>query len=232
VEHISNIRILTSNATHALLGALIRAFERARPQYAVALEADSAKSMLERIEHGERADIAVLNAPHVQALAAAGILDEATRRPFTRSRIGVAVRAGAAHPDIATVDAFRQMLLDARAIAHTVHGASGMYVPRLIERLGLTAVLGPKIVTRPGGLIGKLVASGEAEIAIQQISELVAVEGIELVGPLPEEIQMTFDSAVALFAGSRNAEGAAELARFFWSQEVALVFAAHGLERL
>lgn len=226
------MRIVTSNATHALLGALIRTFERSQPEHTVALDADSAKSMLERIERGERADVAVLNAPHVEALAASGILDEATRRPFTRSRIGVAVRAGTPHPDIATADAFRQMLLDAHSIAHTVHGASGMYVPRLIERLGLTAELRPKVVTRPGGLIGKLVASGEAQIAIQQISELLAVDGIELVGPLPDELQMTFDSAVALFAECPNTESAVAFVRFLWSPETTALYEAHGLERL
>jgi molybdate transport system substrate-binding protein len=231
-EHISNVRVVTSNATLALLGALVRAFERARPQYTVALEADSAKSMLARIENGERADVAVLNAPHVQALANAGILDEATRRPFTRSRIGVAVRAGTPHPDIATVDAFRQMLLDARSIAHTVHGASGMYVPWLIESLGLTAQVGPKIVTRAGGLIGRLVASGEAQIAIQQISELLAVDGIDLVGPLPDDIQMTFESAVALFTACPNEEGSVAFVRFLWSPGAAALYEAHGLERL
>ena len=232
MEHISNIRVVTSNATHALLAALVRSFERAEPQYAISLEADSANSMLARIRNGEGADVAVLNAPHVEALATAGILDERTLRPFTRSRIGVAVRAGAPHPDIATVAAFRQMLLYARSIAHTVHGASGVYVPKMVERLGLSADVGPKTVTRPGGLIGKVVATGEAEVAIQQISELLAVEGIEIVGPLPAEIQMTFDSAVALFADAANTDGADKLVRFFWSPEVASLFDKHGLERL
>jgi molybdate transport system substrate-binding protein len=232
VEHISNTRVVTSNATHALLAALVRSFEHAEPHHGISLEADSANSMLARIRNGEHADVAVLNAPHVEALAAAGILDERTLRPFTRSCIGVAVRAGAPHPDIATVGAFRQMLLDTHSIAHTVHGASGMYVPKMIERLGLSAEVGPKTVTRPGDLIGKVVAAGEAEIAIQQMSELLAVDGIEIVGPLPAEIQMTFDSAVALFTDSANGDGAGKLLRFFWSSEVAPLFDKHGLERL
>jgi molybdate transport system substrate-binding protein len=231
VEH-SNIRLLTSNATHALLDALVGEFERVEPRYHVSLEADSAKSMLSRIENGERADLGVLNAPHVEALAATGILDRATLRPFTRSRIGVAVRAGAPHPDISSLEAFRRMLLDARSIAHTVHGASGMYVPTLIERLGLTDRVRPKIVTRPGGLIGKVVAAGEAQIAIQQISELLAVDGIELVGPLPDEIQMTFDSSVAHFSEATNAEGARALLAFFSRPALAALFQSHGLERL
>ena len=232
MEHISKIRLVTSNATHALLDALVRVFERDEPGHRVLLEADSAKAMLARLENGERADLAVLNAPHVAALAATGILDRVTLRPFTRSRIGVAVRAGAPHPDVSTVTAFRQMLLDAQSIAHTVHGASGMYVPKLIQRLGLTDIMRSKTVTRPGGLIGKVVAAGEAQIAIQQISELLAVDGIELVGPLPDEIQMTFDSAIAIFSEPANTEGARALLCFFTRPELARHFEAHGLERL
>ena len=102
----------------------------------------------------------------------------------------------------------------------------------MVERLGLSAGVAPKTVTRPGGLIGKVVAAGEAEVAIQQMSELLAVEGIEIVGPLPAEIQMTFDSAVALFTDAANANGAGKLVRFFWSTEVAALFQSHGLERL
>ena len=226
----TTLRVVTSNATHSLLGALVEAYGRVQPHQPVELTADSASLMLERIRNGECADLAVLNAPDINALVQAGILDARTRRSFTRSRIGVAVRAGAPHPDIASADAFRRTLLAARAIAHTVHGASGMYVPKLIERLGIADQV--TTVTRPGGLIGKVVAAGEAEIAIQQISELLAVEGIEVVGPLPDELQMTFDSALAAFAGSPHAEAASSLVNFFLSPDVARLFESHGLQRL
>jgi len=228
----SIIRIVTSNATHALLRALVHAFERAQQHYTATLEADSAKVMLGRIQNGERADLAVLNAPDVDTLATTRIVDPKTQRLFTRSRIGVAVRAGVPHPDIGSVDALRRTLLAARAIAHTVHGASGMYVPKLIERLGVSCDVKPKIVTRPGGLIGKLVASGEAELAIQQIPELLAVAGIEIVGPLPDELQMTFESALGVFAESSNAAGALALSEFFFSPGIAHLFEHHGLERI
>ena len=107
-----------------------------------------------------------------------------------------------------------------------------MYVPKLIERLGVSCDVKPKIVTRPGGLIGKLVASGEAELAIQQIPELLAVAGIEIVGPLPDELQMTFESALGVFAESSNAAGALALSEFFFSPGIAHLFEHHGLERI
>lgn len=232
METLGTIRVLTSNATHVLLRTLVDAFAGRNPSSAVAVEADSAKVMLSRIRDGERADIAVLNAPDIDVLVALGILDAASSRPFTRSRIGLAVRAGTAHPDIRSVDAFRQTLLNARSVAHTVHGASGLYVPKLLERLGIADRVGPKTVTRPGGLIGKVVAAGDAEIAIQQMSELLAVEGIEIVGFLPDEIQMAFDSKLAVFTDSGRRQGVAELIRFFGAPDSAAAFTTSGLERI
>jgi molybdate transport system substrate-binding protein len=158
-------------------------------------------------------------------------VEPAGRRLFARSRVGVAVRAGAPHPDISTVDAFRRTLLAARAIAHTVHGASGMYVPTLLERLGIAAEMKPKTVTRPGGFIGVVVASGEAEIAVQQISELLAVPGIELVGPLPDEVQKVFETAAGMFADTKNRDRAQALLRFFSAPQCAKTFVEKGLEQ-
>src|SRR4051812_1522638 len=131
----------------------------------VVIESDSAQTMLARIEAGERADLAVLNAPHVDRLVELRILDRESRRPFARSLIGVAVRSGTPHPDVTSVDALRETLLAARSIAHTVHGASGMYVPELLRKLGIADTMKDRIVTRPGGLIGKVVAAGEADLA-------------------------------------------------------------------
>jgi hypothetical protein len=111
----------------------------------------------------------------VAGLEKRGVVRTGSCRVFARSRVGVAVRAGAPKPDISSVAALRRALLDARSIAHTVHGASGMYVPELLERLGIAGEVKHKIVTRPGGYIGGVVASGDAEIAVQQIVELLAV---------------------------------------------------------
>ena len=223
------LKIATSNATRAVLNALIRTFERETRQEVV-LVYDSAYVMLARIKKGELADVAVLNAPDIDELVKLRILAGDSRRLFARSRVGIAVRAGTAHPDISTVDALRQTLLRARAIAHTVHGASGMYVPTLLEQLGISNELKPKTITRPGGLIGELVAAGEAEIAIQQISELHAVGGIEIVGPLPEPVQKTFESAAAIFTESKQRARAEALLRLFAAPSSTAMFRERGLE--
>jgi molybdate transport system substrate-binding protein len=223
------LRVFTSNATHALLEALATRFE-AETGCRVEIGFDSAKTLLARIEAGERADIAVLNAPHVDRLVSSSVLEAG--RPFARSLIGIAVRRGEPHPDVSTVEALAQTLLGARAIAHTVHGASGMYVPELLRRLGIAEAMKDRIVTRPGGLIAKVVAAGEADIAIQQISELLAVPGVEVVAPLPEAVQKTLESSAAMFIGTARRVAAERLLAFFQVPEAEGLFTAKGLEQV
>lgn len=224
------LTVLTSNSTQPLLEALAARFERETGK-AVRVRCDSAKVMLARIKAGETGDVVVLGTAALDDLVTLGRVEPATRRLFARSRVGVAVRKGVPHPDISTVEALRRTLLDARVIAHTVHGASGMYVPTLLERLGIAEEMKAKTVTRPGGFIGVVVASGEAEIAVQQISELLAVPGIELVGPLPDEVQKVFETAAGLFVDSARPEDARALLRYFSTRECAMVFEEKGLEQ-
>lgn len=222
------IVVLTSNSTQPLLDALGARFER-ETGTPVRVRCDSAKVMLARIKAGETGDVVVLGAAAVDELVELGRVDGGARRLFARSRIGIAVRAGTPHPDISSVTALRQTLLEARAIAHTVHGASGMYVPTLLERLGITDAMKGKIVTRQGGFIGVVVAAGEAEIAVQQISELLAVPGIELVGPLPDEVQKVFETAASVFVDSGMPQDARALLHYFSAPGCAEVFVEKGL---
>ena len=225
------IRILTSNSSLTVLDALAPAFERASG-HRYTVDVASAKVMLGRIKSGETGDVVILGASVVKELEQLGMVAAGSGRLFARSRVGVAVRAGAPKPDISSVDAFRCTLLNARSIAHTVHGASGMYVPVLLERLGIAEQMKPKTVTRPGGYIGTVVAAGEAEIAVQQIVELLAVPGIDLVGPLPDEIQKVFETSAGVFAASRHATAAETLLRFLLAPAHAGVFREKGLEQV
>ena len=138
------IRVLASNSTRATLEeALAPAFEQATG-HKVELAYDSAQAMLARIKAGETGDIAILGTAVIDELAALGKITPGSRRPFARSRVGVAVRAGAPKPDISSVDAFKRMLLNAKSVAHTVHGASGMYMPVLLGHLGIAAEIRAK----------------------------------------------------------------------------------------
>ena len=224
------IAVLTSNSTQPLLDALGARFER-DTGIPVRVLCDSAKVMLARIKAGETGDVVVLGSAAVDELVALARVDGGTRRLFARSRIGVAVRAGTPHPDISSVEALRETLLAARAIAHTVHGASGMYVPTLLERLGIARTMKGRIVTRPGGFIGVVVAAGEADIAVQQISELLAVPGIELVGPLPADVQKVFETAAGLFTDSRMLDDARALLNYFSASDCEDTFVEKGLEQ-
>ena len=226
-----NLTLRTSNSTRPVLDLLLPDFERASG-HTITLILDTAKNSLARIEAGERADMAVLLAASIDKLTGLGIVDAASRQPFARSTIGMAVLKGAPKPDISTVDAFKRTLLNAKSIAHTVHGPSGAYFPGLIERLGIAEQVKPKTVTRPGGYIGVVVTAGEAEMAFQQICELLAVPGLDVVGPIPQALQHNFDSQAAIFSGSTQRAAAQELLRYLARPAHAATFVKAGLEQL
>mgnify|MGYP006282834583 CR=1 FL=1 len=221
----------TSNSTRPVLDLLLPAFEK-ESGHRVTLILDTAKNSLARIEAGERADAAVLLGKNIDKLTGLNILATASVQPFCRSTIGMAVLNGAPKPDISTVEAFTQTLLNAKSIAHTVHGPSGAYFPELVAHLGLTERVIPKTVTRPGGYIGVVVAAGEAEMAFQQICELLAVPGIEVIGPIPEALQFNFDSKAAIFAESTQQAAAKELLRYLARPTHAATFRQAGLIQL
>lgn len=225
------ITLRTSNSTRPVLDLLLPEFERNSGRK-VTLILDTAKNSLARIKAGERADVAVLLGSSIDELAAMGVLAADTRQPFSRSTIGIGVRQGAPKPDISSVAAFKRTLLNAKSIAHTVHGPSGASFPGLIERLGIAEQVRPKTVTRPGGYIGVVVTAGEAEMAFQQICELLAVPGIDVVGPIPQEIQINFDSSAALFTESTDHAAGRELLRYLARADNAAKFTQAGLEQL
>jgi len=225
------LKILTSNSTLPVLNALIPAYEKSTSN-TIAISADSAKGMVARIRAGESGDVIVLGSGAVKELAADNIINGASRRAFARAIVGVGVRSGTPHPDISSVDAFRNTLLAARAIAHTVHGASGMYIPTLLEKLGIAAEMKAKTVTRPGGYIGKVVVAGEADIALQQIPELFAVPGLDCVGPVPDAVQKSFETSIALFSASPHVAAAQAMVDFFASPANTPMFREKGLEHV
>ena len=150
-------------------------------------------------------------------------LVESSAKPLARVGIGVAIKQGAPVPDISTVDAFKQSLLAARAIAYTdpaSGGTAGIYLAKLFEKLGIAEQLKPKSVLVKGGLAAEKIVSGEADIAMQPASELLSVPGVTLVGPIPLEVQTYIIYAGAVSAGARD-QGAAD----------ALLAALHGPDK-
>jgi molybdate transport system substrate-binding protein len=225
----TEIKVMTSNALRAVLGKIAPAFERVHGRK-IAASYDPAQRMLKRIAAGETADLAISNTLAIDQLAKEGVIAAGSRRTLARFGIGIAVRAGAPKPDIGSVEAFKRALLDAKSVACTVEGASGIHFTKLIEQLGIAEQVNAKTRRRAGGLIGELVASGEAELAVQQIPELMAVSGIELVGPLPQALQVNSVLVAGIFTASNQPEVARALIEFLAMPQSLRVFKAKGFE--
>ncbi|CAA9277696.1 MAG: hypothetical protein AVDCRST_MAG08-3553 [uncultured Acetobacteraceae bacterium] len=189
-------------------------------------------ALTERIGAGEAADVAILTAAAIDELTRDGILSADGRVDLARSVVGVAVRAGAPKPDIGSPGAFTRALLDARSLAYSRAGASGIFFADLIRRLGIAERVNAKATVIPSGLTGELAARGEVEVAIQQVSELLEVPGVDIVGPLPAELDAVTVFSGALFAASPRKRAGMALLRFLSAPDAAPVYARKGLEPL
>jgi molybdate transport system substrate-binding protein len=214
----SGIKVLSTIGMRTVLEEVTPAFEQTNGT-TVTRVYDSSVALMKRIDAGETGDAAVFTAGAIDALIAQGKI--ATRTDLTRSFVGIAVRKGAPQPDISTPEAFRKTMLAAKSIARSETGASGLYFASLIARLGLADALNPKIIVQDG-IVGRIAARGEAEIAVQQISELMQADGIDIVGPLPDELQ-----SITVFSGGVfNNTAAADLAKAYVGHLAAPEFAA------
>ena len=155
-----------------------------------------------KLADGEATDAVLLTAEAVDALIGTGVLDPATRVEVVTSRLGVAVPLGHDRPDLSTEASFRQALLDARSVAFSRTGASGIYFAGLIERMGIAEAVRAKATITPAGFTAEKLLSGEADLAVQQISELMVVDGIDIVGPFPDTLQAAMRFSAAAMAGS------------------------------
>jgi molybdate transport system substrate-binding protein len=186
-------------------------------------------AILRRLAAGEQADVAVLIDTTIEDLIKAGTLLAGSRRDLARSGVAIAVRAGAPKPDISTADAFKRALLAARSIAYTRSGGSGIYFASLIERLGIADEINRKAKVQDG-LSGELAARGEVEIAVQQTSELMSVAGIDMVGPLPDELQKMTVFSAGVFAATQRAVAAKALIDFLAAPATQKLMRDKGLE--
>lgn len=198
----------------------------------VRLEIANAGMVARRLREGEAADLVLNSAAQITALAAAGLVDGASQRELGRMLIGVAVREGAALPDISSEAALRAAILAASAIAHSdpaTGATAGSHAARLLDRLGLTEPMRGRVLIFPGGgaAVGA-VADGRAALAISQISEIIAVPGAALVGPLPDSAQLITPYVGAIAAKATDAPGAQALLAALTSTEGQARFRAAG----
>ncbi len=210
------ITVVSSKATQALLSELARDFE-ASSGCRVSLESVGGVDAAKRVKAGEVFDVVVLASGAIENLLAEGHLLSASQRDLVRSSVAVAVRTGARHPDITSENAVRQAVLDATSIGYST-GPSGVELAKLFERWGIEDTVRERVVVaRPGVPVGALVASGEVELGFQQLSELLHVDGIDVVGPLPEPIQIVTTFSAAVGAASKRPELARTLISFLTS---------------
>ena len=187
----AEIKVLTAGAFKPVVTALVPEFEK-QTGHKVTVENDTAGALTKRISGGEPFDLVVITPGALAELTKAGKVAEGSSKPLARVAIGVAVKKGAALPDISTVAAFQNTLLGARAIAYidpAAGGSSGIYLTQLFEKMGIADRIKAKAILVPGGLVAQRLVNDQADIAIHQISEILAVPGATLVGPIPAEIQ-------------------------------------------
>lgn len=222
----ANIKVMASAAFREAYLELLPGFERASGHSVTNAWVPSVQ-MLSRLKGGETTDVVILSDASLAELMREGVIAE--RFPLAKSGIGLAVRAGAPHPDISSGEAVKRAVLAARAIVYST-GPSGIYLRGLFERMGIADAIKGKVRQVQGEPAGAAVARGEAEIGFQQISELLPVAGIEVIGPLPPDIQEITVFSAGLHARAREPAAARALVAWLSAPAAASVIRKKGME--
>jgi len=230
----AEVRVLTAGAFKEVVLALVPEFEKQTGNKVVVAN-DTAGALKKRIEGGEAFDVAIITPAIVDELAGTGKIATGSRADIASVGVGVMVKEGAPKPDVSTVESFKQALLAAKSVAYidpASGGSSGIYIDKLLERLGIAEQIRPKAKLKKGGHVADLIVSGEAELGLHQISEIVPVKGAALVGPLPKEIQNTTTYAAGLSAATQNKDAAQALIKIFSGPAAAAILKSKGMELL
>ena len=228
----AELKLLTAGAFKSTVLALLPEYERTSGNK-VSVENDTVGALMKRIEAGESFDVVVMTPAAVDKLASEGKVISGSRTNLARVGVGVMVKAGASKPDISTVEAFKKALLEAKSISFidpASGGSSGIYVEKLLERLGIANQVKPKEKLKQGGYVADYVESGQAELGIHQISEIVPHAGVTLVGPLPKEIQNYTVYAAGIGTATRDAAAAKELIASLSGPSAQALFKSKGME--
>jgi molybdate transport system substrate-binding protein len=225
----AEIVVTSSTAMREVVEELAAMFERASGNK-VTMTFQSGVETSAKIEAGAVADLVVTTPEAIDELVKDGKIVAGSRVNFVQSGVGVAVRTGAPKPDISTPDAFRKAMLAAKSVGIS-KGPSGVYLMSIMARLGIADQVKAKGVTPElGQRVGNLIARGEAEIGVQQITELLPIPGIDFLGPLPNELQTKIGYATARPVTAKQPEAAAALVKFLSSQSALPVMKKMGLE--
>jgi len=225
----AEIKVLSTQATQEAYLELVAQFEKATG-HKVATVFTGTVNVQKRLADGEAYDLIIMAGPAIDDQIGLGKAVAGSRVDFAKSGTGVAVRKGAAKPDIGSAGALKKTLLAAKSIGYST-GPSGVYMLGVFDKLGIAGELKGKLKQTPSGVfVGTLIASGETEIGFQQISELVHFAGIDYVGPLPGELQRMTMFSAGIHAGAKRADAARALVKFITAPAAASVIRKHGLE--
>jgi molybdate transport system substrate-binding protein len=225
----AEIKVLGTPGVREIYNELVPQFERTTG-HKVTIEWGGTVDVLKRIGGGETVDLVIMARNALDELTRQGKIVAASRVNVAKSGMGVAVRAGAAKPDISSGEAVTALMLATASIAYS-SGPSGVYLERLVQRMGIAEQIKAKMKQiPPGGAVGEVVARGEAEIGFHQISELIPVKGIDIVGPLPPDIQEMTLFGAGVHVNATQADAAAALAAYLAAPAAAAVIRKHGME--
>ena len=231
----AEIKVLSAFGIMAVMEDLAPKFERASGHKLV-ITFDGFTRIVKRVQVGETADVVVIPREGIDGFVNSGKAAAGNVAIIARAGIGVAVRKGAPKPDISSSDALKRALLTAKSISYPdpkLGGPTGIHFDKLLDRLGIREEIKSKTIfpKTPGGVqIGALVASGEAEIGVHQIQELLPVAGIEIVGPLPGDLQRTYIFSAAVMASAKDSAASKALVDFMRTPEAAVVIKGKGME--
>jgi molybdate transport system substrate-binding protein len=223
------IKVLGTPGVREFYAELVPQFEKATG-HKVATVWGGNVDVVKRVGGGESVDLVIMSRDALEELIRLGKIVPDSRVDVAKSGVGVAVRAGAPKPDISSGEAVKKALLAAKSIAYS-SGPSGVYMAGLIQRMGIADEVKSKIKQiPPGEAVGDLIARGEAEIGFHQVSELLPVKGIDIVGPLPPDIQQITVFSAGLHVGAKEADAAKALIAFLTTPAAATVIKKHGMD--
>ena len=232
----AEIRVITSGAFTEAYKQLVPLFERESGHKVIssfgASMGNAPDAIPTRLARGEQFDIIILAGPALDGFIKEGKAVAGSRVDLVRSTIGFAVKSGAPKPDISTVPKLKQTLLDAKSIAYSASASGTYFSTELVQKLGIAEQVLPKSKRILSERVGTVVARGDAELGLQQVSELVPIPGIDYIGPLPDEVQQATLFSAGIVTGAAEPEAARELIRFFTSAKAAPIIAKTGLEPL
>jgi molybdate transport system substrate-binding protein len=225
----AEIKLWTARAIATVLAEVGPQFEQATG-HKITVTSDLAGPFARRANAGEPFDIIITGSAPLDGLIEGGRILAGTRTDIARSGIGVEVRAGAPRPDISSVEAFKRALLAAKSIAYLKDVGSGIHVARLVDRFGIAEEIKAKTTRPESDIVSELVARGEIELGVVVITQILTTPGVELVGPLPPEIQSYVVFAAGVGAHAREPEAAKDLIRFLTGPIAVPVIKAQGME--